>query len=79
MDAFALIPPEWTKSAVHVFDFSCPSCKMPPKKAKNVWLNRRAPVNTGDRRKYQEFYHCECGTAWWSWSDDRPPSEFNKG
>ena len=45
MDAFALTPPEWTKSAVHAVDFCCPSCKNTPKEAQNVWLNRRAPVS----------------------------------
>ena len=78
MDAFALVPPEWTKSAAHAFDFCCPNCKTSPTEAKSVWLNRRAPVSTGDRRrKYQEFYLCECDTSWWGWSDDRPPSELN--
>ena len=77
MDAFAPTPPEWTKSAVHAVVFCCPSCKNPPTKAKNVWLNRRAPVSTNNRRKYQEFYLCECDTAWWGWSDDRPPSELD--
>lgn len=76
MDAFALVPPEWTRSAVHAFDFCCPRCKTPPMQAKNVWLNRRAPVSLGDRRKYQEFYLCECDISWWGWSDDRPPSEL---
>lgn len=86
MDAFALVPPEWTKSAVHAVNFCCPNCKTNPAKAKNVWLNRRSPVTMGDalyagafsRRKYQEFYLCECGTPWWGWSDDRPPSELGK-
>ncbi|MGL5079487.1 MAG: hypothetical protein ACRDBG_27120 [Waterburya sp.] len=86
MDAFAIVPPEWTKSAVHAVNFCCPSCKTNSAKAKNVWLNRRAPVIMGDalyadvfsRRKYQEFYLCECGTSWWGWSDDRPPSELGK-
>ena len=76
MDAFALVPPEWTKSADHALDFCCPNCKTEPAKAQNVWLNRRAPVSVGNKRKYQEFYQCECGTAWWGWSDDRPPSEL---
>jgi len=74
MDAFALIPPEWTKSAVHAVDFCCSSCKKTPKEAKKVWLNRRAPVSVEGRRKWQEFYQCECNTPWWGWSDDRPPS-----
>jgi hypothetical protein len=75
MDAFAPVPPEWTKSAVHAVDFCCPNCKSQPIEAKNVWLNRRAPVSTNNRRKYQEFYQCECNTVWWGWSDDRPSSE----
>ena len=74
MDAFALVSPEWTKSAVHAVKFCCPTCKANPTKAKNVWLNRRAPVSIGNQRKYQEFYLCECDTAWWGWSNDRPPS-----
>lgn len=44
--------------------------------AQAVWINRRAPVYTEDhRRKWQEFYHCSCGTAWWAWSSDRPKPE----
>ena len=42
-------------------------------KAQFVWINRRSPVYTPDhRRKWQEFYKCECGAAWWAWSSDRP-------
>jgi hypothetical protein len=78
MDAFALVPPEWTKSSTHAFDFCCPNCKTASTEAKNVWLNRRAPVSIGDRRKYQEFYLCECNTSWWGWSDDRLDSELGK-
>lgn len=77
MDAFALVPPEWTKSAVHAVNFYCPSCKTDPTKATDVWLNRRAPVSVGSRRKWQEFYHCECNTAWWGWSDDRSSSKLS--
>ena len=32
------------------------------------------PLASKGRRKWQEFYQCECDTAWWGWSDDRPPS-----
>ncbi len=47
--------------------------------AQRVWINRRAPVYTPDhRRKWQEFYQCECGKAWWAWSSDRPPADFGK-
>ena len=76
MDAFALVPPEWTQSAAHALDFCCPSCKTEPIEAQKVWLNRRAPVSVANKRKYQEFYQCECGAAWWGWSDDRPPSDL---
>ncbi|MBP0001489.1 MAG: hypothetical protein J7641_21280 [Cyanobacteria bacterium SID2] len=75
MDAFAPIPPAWTKSAVHAFEFCCPQCGASSRTAKDVWLNRRSPVYTEDhRRKWQEFYHCDCGCAWWAWSSDRPSS-----
>lgn len=74
MDAFAKTPPEWTNAATHAFDFRCPQCGDSSRKANNVWLNRRAPVYSEDhRRKWQEFYHCHCGCAWWAWSSDRPP------
>jgi hypothetical protein len=76
MDAFALVPPEWTKSAGHALNFCCPNCQTEPAKAQSVWLNRRAPVSIANKRKYQEFYQCECGTAWWGWRDDRPPSDL---
>lgn len=40
-------------------------------------MNRRSPVFTLDhRRKWQEFYKCGCGAAWWAWSSDRPPNDF---
>ncbi|WP_019500609.1 hypothetical protein [Pseudanabaena sp. PCC 6802] len=78
MDAFELIPPDWTRSATHARSFCCPSCNLPPKQAKAVWINRRSPVYTDDRRrKWQEFYLCECDRVWWAWSSDRPPSEFS--
>ncbi len=79
MDAFSPLPPSWTEKAVHSLNFSCPGCGANPGKATSVWLNRRAPV-TGDngRRKWQEFYLCECDRAWWAWSSDRPPSNLTK-
>jgi hypothetical protein len=77
MEAFDFIPPDWTQAAVHAKEFCCPTCRSPSKVAKSVWVNRRSPVYTEDhRRKWQEFYHCQCGQAWWGWSNDRPPSEI---
>ncbi len=79
MDAFAPFPPSWTKDAVHAQPFGCPACGAGSREAKAVWLNRRAPVYTeGRKRKWQEFYQCECGTVWWGWSSDRPPVKFGK-
>lgn len=79
MDAFATHPPEWTNSAIHSFTFTCPQCHASSREAVNVWLNRRSPVITYDyRRKWQEFYYCHCGCAWWAWSTDRPPSSLIK-
>lgn len=77
MDAFAPLPPDWTEPAVHALRFCCPTCGEGPEAAQRVWLNRRSPVLTENyRRKWQEFYQCQCGCAWWAWSDERPPSEF---
>ncbi len=77
MDAFAPIPPAWTEKAVHAVRFCCPTCQENTDGATNVWLNRRAPVTGYDqRRKWQEFYLCQCNTAWWAWSSDRPPSQL---
>ena len=77
MDVFSPNPPQWVESAVHAYNFCCPSCQATSRSADRVWLNRRSPVFTHDqRRKWQEFYHCHCGTAWWAWSDERPPSEL---
>jgi hypothetical protein len=77
MDAFSLNPPEWTNKAVHALAFCCPSCRAASTAATNVWLNRRSPVYGNDhRKKWQEFYHCECGTVWWAWSSDRAPNEY---
>lgn len=77
MEAFDPTPPEWTEQAVHATSFCCPSCAETTAKASAVWINRRAPVYTyNQKRKWQEFYHCECGTVWWAWSSDRPPSKW---
>lgn len=80
MDAFAPFPPSWTEKAVHVHRFCCPTCQRSnTEAAQNVWINRRSPVYVDQqKRKWQEFYHCECGTAWWCWSNDRPPSELGE-
>ena len=79
MDAFAPMPPDWTEKAVHALDVCCPSCRTPIAEAQQVWINRRSPIYTEDhRRKWQEFYFCPCGTAWWMWSSDRPPTDLKK-
>lgn len=78
MDAFAPIPPQWTSTATHAHEFCCPRCRSSSREAQQVWLNRRSPVITDEyRRKWQEFYQCQCGCAWWAWSSDRPPAEFS--
>lgn len=77
MEAFSLNPPEWTKNSIHAVEFRCPYCQETAHKAKSVWINRRAPVIGEDyRRKWQEFYLCDCEQAWWGWSSDRPSSEL---
>ncbi len=77
MDAFAPIPPKWTNQAVHAYEFCCPSCHASSREALEVWINRRSPVMTADhRRKWQEFYNCQCGYVWWAWSSDRPPADI---
>jgi hypothetical protein len=77
VEAFEPTPPEWTESAVHAAIFQCPKCGATSKAAQQVWINRRSPVYTEDRRrKWQEFYRCECEAVWWAWSSDRPPSEL---
>lgn len=77
MDAFSPVPPEWTKSATHTTGFCCFSCGASSKDAELVWINRRSPVLTEDyRKKWQEFYQCQCGRVWWAWSNDRPPSDL---
>ena len=77
MDAFTPIPPPWTQQAKHALEFCCPRCGGAANQAQRVWINRFAPV-TGEnhRRKWQEFYQCECDQVWWAWSSDRPPSEL---
>ncbi|BAY63092.1 MULTISPECIES: hypothetical protein [Calothrix] len=78
MDAFAPTPPEWTNKAIHAYQFCCPNCKASSREATEVWLNRRSPVITEDRRrKWQEFYNCHCSCAWWAWSSDRPPTDLS--
>ena len=78
MEAFAPIPPSWTESAIHAHQFCCPNCGAASSQAKAVWINRRSPVYAENRRrKWQEFYRCECNSAWWAWSSDRPPSDFS--
>jgi len=79
MDAFSPIPPDWTKSATHALEFCCPNCRASSMEALGVWINRRSPVMTEEyRKKWQEFYQCQCGNVWWAWSSDRPPSELAK-
>lgn len=77
MEAFEYTPPEWTDAATHATFFGCPCCRASSKQAQRAWINRQSPVYTEERRrKWQEFYLCGCGTAWWAWSSDRPPSEL---
>ncbi|MGB2925906.1 MAG: hypothetical protein WBB82_11450 [Limnothrix sp.] len=79
MDAFSPRPPEWIKNATHAMDFCCPNCDETPLKAERAWLNRYAPVTDSlHRRRWQEFYQCQCGSIWWAWSTDRPPSPYQK-
>jgi hypothetical protein len=76
MDAFSPTPPEWTNNATHALEFCCPNCRENASQAQKVWINRNAPVTGYDRRrKWQEFYQCQCETSWWAWSSDRPPCE----
>ncbi|EKQ70678.1 hypothetical protein OsccyDRAFT_0980 [Leptolyngbyaceae cyanobacterium JSC-12] len=77
MEAFDPTPPIWSEKAIHASEFCCPACRASSKVATRVWINRRSPVFTEDhRRKWQEFYLCECQQAWWAWSSDRPPSDL---
>ena len=79
MDAFSSTSPAWTQTAIHAIKFCCPRCQASASCAKQVWINRRSPVMGEDyRRKWQEFYQCECEQAWWAWSSDRPPSELTQ-
>ena len=94
MDAFASTPPAWVNTAIHAVDFRCPTCKANASKAHDVWINRRAPVSIEfdssneesndaprvfySRRKWQEFYLCQCDTSWWGWSSDRPPTNLDR-
>ena len=77
MEAFSPTPPDWTKIATHAQGFCCPNCRASSTAATSAWINRRSPIFVENRkRKWQEFYNCECGTAWWGWSDERTPNEF---
>ncbi|NDJ19083.1 hypothetical protein GS601_17620 [Myxacorys almedinensis A] len=79
MDAFDPTPPAWTQPAIHSHAFTCPTCHKTSTEATQVWINRRSPVFTEDyRKKWQEFYHCQCGQVWWAWSNDRSPSELGQ-
>ncbi len=76
MDPFSPHPPAWTEKATHALGFQCPVCGAQSMEADEVWLNRRSPVLTeSGNRRWQEFYHCRCGQAWWGWSDERPPRQ----
>jgi hypothetical protein len=76
---FNPLPPDWVKSATHAYQFCCPKCQVGAAGAKEVWINRGAPVFTELRqRKWQEFYLCNCGCAWWGWSSDRPLTELSR-
>lgn len=77
MDAFQPTPPDWTTDAIHAAEFCCPECSASSLEAQQVWINRRSPVySENNRRKWQEFYACQCGSVWWAWSSDRPPSDL---
>ncbi len=79
IEAFSPTPPQWAKTAIHAVPFCCPKCQNSSHQATKVWLNRYSPVLMENyRRKWQEFYLCECGQSWWAWSNDRQPTEdFN--
>jgi hypothetical protein len=78
MEAFDPVSPDWAQSATHAHEFCCPQCQASCLEAQRVWINRRSPVFTENhRRKWQEFYECQCGQAWWAWSSDRPPSKLS--
>ncbi len=79
MEAFDPTPPSWTSTASHSINFFCPRCGANAHKAIKVWINRRSPVISADyRRKWQEFYLCECDFVWWAWNSDRPESDLAK-
>jgi hypothetical protein len=79
MDAFARTPPNWIESASHAREFCCPTCRALSGEAEQAWINYRSPVFTENRRrKWQEFYQCNCGTVWWAWNSDRPPTTLKK-
>lgn len=78
MDAFSPFPPHWTETAIHATQFACPKCGAESSQARSAWVNRRSPVySEAHQRKWQEFYLCACGYAWWAWSSDRPPSPYS--
>ncbi|AFY68673.1 hypothetical protein Pse7367_0362 [Thalassoporum mexicanum PCC 7367] len=78
MEAFDPNSPQWAESATHSNSFRCPTCNNGPDLADAVWINRRSPVYTENhRKKWQEFYHCECGCVWWAWSNERPKTEYS--
>jgi hypothetical protein len=77
MEAFSPTPPNWTEKAIHAAEFCCPVCSASSAESTAAWINRRSPVLVENRkRKWQEFYLCQCDRAWWGWSNDRAPNEF---
>jgi hypothetical protein len=77
MEAFSPTPPDWTQQAIHAHEFCCPNCRATSAEATAAWIDRRSLVlQENRRRKWQEFYHCQCGKVWWGWSNDRTPNEF---
>jgi hypothetical protein len=80
MEAFSPTPPDWREIATHADGFCCPDCHANSTAATAAWIDRRSPVFIENRkRKWQEFYLCQCGKAWWGWSNDRTPNEFAVG
>lgn len=75
---FSAKPPDWVEAATHSTHFKCPRCGNGTDQSKAVWINRRSPVYIEGmyRRKWQEFYHCDCEASWWGWSSDRPTPEW---
>jgi hypothetical protein len=77
MEAFSPTPPDWREKSTHAAGFCCPSCQASSTAATAAWIDRRSPVFIDNRRrKWQEFYLCECGKSWWGWSNERTPNEF---